>query len=90
MLCLLKKVLLTGQPTDLAAMLVRADHAHGTRQADQLRRPRALNNSGTRRFSFRAADLFNRLPPDVRDAQNLGRFKYRLMQHLLSDVGDGT
>ena len=62
-LCLLKRVMLTGQPHDIAAMLTTADHAYDTRQSHQLRRSRTVSNSGTRRFSFRASDLYNRLLP---------------------------
>ena len=36
-----KKALLTGQPSDAAAMLTRAEYDHNTRQATPLRRPRA-------------------------------------------------
>ena len=89
-LCLLKKVLLTGQPSDIAAMFVRADHEHDTRQSNQLRRPRAVSNSGVRRFSYRASDLYNRLPPDIRDSTRLCAFKRQLMKLLLRDTRDDT
>ena len=62
MLCLLKKVSLTGQPPDIAVMFTRAEHAHDTRQTTQLRRPRAVSNSGTRLFSYRASDLLYACP----------------------------
>ena len=85
MLCLLKKVLLIGQPHDIAAMFHPANHIYDTRQSHQLRRPRAMSNSGTRRFSFRASDLFNRLPPDVRNCSSLERFR-RQLKDLLTDM----
>ena len=85
-LCLLKRVLLTGQPTDVAAAFRVAEHDYGTRQANQLRRPRAVTNSGTRRFAYRAPDLYNRLPADLRNVGSLGLFKRRLMDTLLSEA----
>ena len=36
--------------------------------------PGAVSNSGTRRFSYRAFDLFNRLPLDLQNDQRLSRF----------------
>ena len=85
-LCLLKRVMFTGQPQDIDAMLTTADHAYDTRQSHQLRRSRAVSNSGTRRFSFRASDLYNRLPPDVCNAQSMHLFKRRLKDLLLGDA----
>ena len=83
MLCLLKKVLLTGLPQDIAAMFHPANHIYDTRQSHQLRRPRAMSNSGTRRFSFRASDLFNRLLPDIRNCSSLERFRRQLKDLLV-------
>ena len=87
-LCLLKKVLITGQPSDIASMFAVAEHTHNTRQTHQFRRPRAVSNAGTRRFSYRASDMFNRLPSDWRNMQQLGHFKSQLGRLLLSEPGD--
>ena len=48
-----------------------------------------VSNSGTRRFSYRASDLFKRLPPGLQNAQRLTRFKRQLMELLLSEADGG-
>ena len=53
------------------------------------RTPLAVSNSGSRRFSYRASNLLNRLPPDLQNAQRLTRFKRQLMELLLSDTDGG-
>ena len=85
-LCLLKRVLLTGVPPDVAAMFTHVEHIHGTRQQGQLRAPRARNNSGLRRFSVRSTKLFNKLPEATKSQSRLYLFKKYLKRHMLRDT----
>lgn len=82
-LCLLKFVLATGLPYDVAEMLSYVSTVYNTRQTGQLSCPRAKTGSGARRF-VHCGVLFNGLPPDLRDLR-MAPFKRRLKQLLLSE-----
>ena len=83
--CLIKRVLTTGQPPGILEHLTTADHHHDTRTHGQLQRPRAKYNSGIRRLCFSGADAYNKLPDDLREL-GLSQFKTRLTEWLLRDV----
>ena len=82
-MCLLKRVLITGLPPDIAAMFTRVEHTHGTRQQGQLRPPRAVSNSGLRRFSVRASKQYNKLSENNRNQLRLQVFKRHLKRDML-------
>ena len=82
-LCLLKSVLATGLPSDIAEMFSYVSTVYDTRQTGQLSCPRTNTGSGDRRF-VHCGGLFNGLPPDLRDLR-IAPFKRRLKQLLLSE-----
>lgn len=85
-LCLIKRVLTTGHPVNLAQQLTTVDHEHDTRSLGQLSRPKANINAGVRRLSFSGADAFNRLPGNV-CSMSVPLFKTKVVEWLLRDTG---
>ena len=84
-LCLIKSVLDSNVPPDIAAMFSYVSTPYQTRQAGQLSCPRANNNTGKRRLAHCSAQ-FNRLPMDVRGLR-MTAFK-RNLKHLLLRESD--
>ena len=84
-LCLVHNVLATSEPLELRRMFVRADHTHGTRNADQLRPPRARTNAGKRRLANIGAVGYNALPSELHNTVSRAAFKRALTQHLQCD-----
>ena len=71
-LCSLKGIMTQRQPEDLSNQFktvrtVRAGRT--TRQDNLLAVPRIRNESGRRRFAYRAARAYNTLPPEIREAR---------------------
>ena len=81
--CLLKRILTTGAPCDIAEQLatVSQGRERSTRQDANLALPRILSESGRRRFVYRAAYAFNELPASFR-GERPGAFKKHLKRHL--------
>ena len=82
-LCLLKSVLGTGLPPDIASMFSYVSTVYDTRQTGQLSCPRAKTGSGDRCF-VHCGGLFNGLPPELKDLRMVP-FKRQLKQLLLSE-----
>ena len=84
-LCLLKRVLLTGEPAGLKRqLLARRDlRDRTTRQDRNLSLPRIRTETGKRSFLYRAVSAYNRLPQAARDG-SLARFKRSLKTKMLS------
>ena len=83
-LCLLKRVILTGEPAGLKRQLVtRGEHrVRPTRQDGNLCLPRIRSETGRRTYVYRAATAFNDLPSTVREG-SLPKFKRGLKKYLL-------
>ena len=84
--CLIHGVRTSGLPLGMAEHLVMSDHQHGTRTRGQLQRPSVKSNSGARRLYFSGADIYNKLPQDIRELLP-SRFKARVTDWLLRDAG---
>ena len=82
-LCLLKRMLVTGAPQDIAEQLstVGEGRERNTRQDADLALPRIRSESGRRRFLYRAVSAFNALPLAVRE-QPPGAFKRNVKRRL--------
>ena len=82
-LCLLKRMLVTGAPEDIAKQLstVGQGRERSTRQDADLTLPRIRSESGRKRFMYRAVSAFNALPLAVRK-QPLGAFKNNVKRRL--------
>jgi len=68
-LALTHKVLRFGEPDELAEQFrtVGETHSRSTRQDDNLFVPFSSTNMGRRRFCARAPDMYNSLPPEMRE-----------------------
>ena len=82
-LCLLKRLLTNSEPHSLVRRLVRRRDVRQaqTRQDSHLDLPTIKTEYGRRRFFYRTADVFNRLPSRV-TVSRIGAFKRRLRRHL--------
>ena len=82
-LCLLKRMLVTGAPQDIAAQLATVGQGieRSTRQDADLALPRIRSESGRKRFLYRAVSAFNSLPVAVRE-QTPGAFKRNAKRRL--------
>ena len=85
-LCLLKRLLQNGEPRSLARGLARRRDVRPTqtRQNDKLDLPKIRTEYGRRRFYYRTADAFNRLPAQIIESR-IGAFKRRLERYLDAD-----
>ena len=79
-LCMMKTAIDTHLPADVATMFSYVSTSHCTRQAGQLRCPRAKTCSGARRLVHCSAE-FNMLPGDMR-SMSLPAFKRQLKSLL--------
>ena len=84
--CLIQRSRTTGLPVGISEHLVTHDHQHSTRTRGQLKRPSAKSNSGAPRLYFSGADMYNKLPQDIREV-GLVSFKTRVIDWLLHDPG---
>ena len=82
-LCLLKRVLVTGEPIDIADALVAARQLRerSTRQDANLALPCIRSEAGRKRFRYRAVSAFNELPPAIK-AKPPVAFKRHIKKHL--------
>ena len=91
-LCLLDKIISSGQPESIAHQIcsnrTHRDHARSTRQDSLLHLPPIRTEAGRRRFVYRSAHLRNALPEPVRSLSGL-RFRKALRAHLLAVRDDG-
>ena len=87
-LCLMKRLLANREPSSLARRLLRRRDVRPTqtRQNDNLDLPVIKTEYGRRRFFYRTAVSYNRLPSRI-TASRIGAFKRRLRSHL---AGAGT
>ena len=84
-LCLTHKILCSGEPAAQASMFrVNADlRQRSTRQDERLHVPRSRTETGKRRFSSRAPNLYNRLPTRTTELGPL-RFGRALKSQMLA------
>ena len=82
-LVLLRKMLVTSEPENLAGNLVTRQSVHGrdTRQSDMLLTPVIRSESGRRRYLFTAVSEYNELPPALRNP-SYPAFKRGLKEYL--------
>ena len=89
-LCLLDRILSSGQPECIARQICfnrdHLGHARSTRQDDLLHVPSIRTEAGRRRFVHRSPHLMNELPASVRDLRG-PRFRKALKVHLLTTRG---
>ena len=83
-LCMVKTVIDSNLPLDIAAMFSYVSTPHNTRQTGQLYCPRAKSGSGTRRLAHCSAH-YNRLPTSLKGLR-MNAFKRRLKQLLLHET----
>ena len=85
-LCMVHRLIASGQPRPLAACLrFNRDHLEReTRQSGHLALPRPRNNHGKRNFIYRGSQLFNELCTSVQCPQEMspGMFKKTVRQML--------
>lgn len=55
-----------------------------TRRASYLVLPKVRTKYGKRMFTFEGAQIFNKLPSDIKSVKSLGAFKSKLAQHILN------
>ena len=81
----LRRVLVTSQPEELAALFVRNSelHSRDTRCSYMLCPPRIRSEMGRRRFAYRAASLYNALPAEAREAASRKAFRTSVKRSLL-------
>ena len=86
-LCLMRRLLANSEPHSLAQKLVRRHNIRQTqtRQDDHLDLPVIKTEYGRRRFFYRTADVFNRLPSRI-SVRRIGAFKRRLRAYLADAV----
>ena len=86
-LCLLDKILSSGQPECIARQITlnrdHHDHARSTRQDGLLHIPTIRTEAGRRRFVYRSPHLMNELPASVRNLRGL-KFRQSLKAYLLA------
>ena len=86
-LCLLDKILSSGQPECIARQICfnrdHRDHSRSTRQDSHLHIPPIRTEAGRRRFMYRSPHLYNELPTSVRNLSG-PRFRRGLKAHLLT------
>ena len=84
-LCLMKRLLANREPRSLAQRLVRRRDVRQTqtRQNNHFDLPAIQKEFGRRRFFYRTAKLYNRLPSHITGSR-IGAFKRRLRRHLAS------
>ena len=93
-LCVLThQALITSHPPYLRELLhiMQPDEGIDTRQTTSripLHEPRFSSNIGLCAFSSAAPRLYNKLPPDIRKANELSKFKKGLQTFLFSDRYD--
>ena len=82
-LVLLRRMLVTSEPENLAGNLVTRQSVHGrdTRQSDMLLTPVIRSESGRRRYLFTAVSEYNELPPALRNL-SYPAFKRGLKEYL--------
>jgi len=54
-------------------------HSHNTRQAQLLHKPNNTSRAGQRTFAYRAAEIYNTLKPETKQATTLKAFKQSLI-----------
>lgn len=88
-LCLLKRLLTNSEPHSLVRRLLRRRDVRQTqtRQDNHLDLPTIRSESGRRRFFYRTADMYNRLPSRIA-VSRIGAFKRRLRSHLTGAESD--
>ena len=81
----LHKIRCTGEPETLSSQLLvnSSLRSRSTRQDADLALPRARTESGRRRLLFGIVQLYNRLPPEMRNL-SLGCFKRSVSEFLLT------
>ena len=81
----LHKIRCTGEPETLSSQLLvnSSIRSRSTRQDADLALPRARTESGRRRLLFGIVQLYNRLPPEMRNL-SLGGFKRSVSEFLLT------
>ena len=81
----LHKIRCTGEPETLSSQLLvnSSLRSRSTRQDADLALPRARTESGRRRLLFGIVQLYNRLPPEMRNL-SLGDFKRSVSEFLLT------
>ena len=86
-LCLLDKVLSSGQPECIARQIClnrdHHDHSRSTRQDGLFHIPSIRTEAGRRRFVYRSPHLYNQLPTSVRDLRG-SRFRRGLKTYLIT------
>ena len=89
-LCLLKVIMTQGQPNDFASHChtVQSVRHRSTRQDDLLVVPRIRTESGRRRFAYRATQVYNALPPDIKETR-ISVFRKKVKKQL-GMLGMGT
>ena len=83
-LCLLHRILVTGETEELRALFSTTDHDHGTRYTDRLVTARAKTCAGERRICNIGVKKINGLPSGVRSAATPASFKRALIVALLN------
>ena len=68
-LCLVRRILVTGEPQELSALFSSSEHEHDTRNAHRLVTTRARTNAGERRISNVGVRKLNNLSSEVRGAR---------------------
>ena len=83
----LHKIRCTGEPETLSSQLLvnSSLRSRSTRQDADLALPRARTESGRRRLLFGIVQLYNRLPPEMRNL-SLGSFKRSVSEFLLTSA----
>ena len=83
----MRRLLANSEPHSLAQKLVRRHNIRQTqtRQDDHLDLPVIKTEYGRRRFFYRTADVFNRIPSRI-SVRRIGAFKRRLRAYLADAV----
>ena len=59
-------------------------HLRNTRQKNDVELPKCRLKTGQRSFAYRGAKLFNDLPKNIRETNDLNLFKKRIFKHILN------
>ena len=81
-LCLVRRILVTGEPHESRSLFVSANHEHGTRYSDRLVITRTRTCAGEQCLSNVGLRKFKNLPGEVRSAETMAGFKRALMSAL--------
>ena len=57
-------------------------HSYNTRSSLSLTMPRAMSNSGQRKFLYKGASDYNKLPNNIRNEQNYYKYKAAVYSHV--------